>query len=330
MLMMKQLVCLFFFLLLILSCREVSPIRELKKGDSVSDFADTLFLGKVENLYAYKNKLYFIEQFRNQIVVLDDNLRLTGLVGIEGEGPTNLCGISGFVIHDDTLCAIDPVCGKILLFSMDGRVVGRRQFVGNEPLMPEFRFVASKGNLIEMSVSDKQGAFGRLDILSDSISFWGQRTLYPFDDLERIRNGRHLFKYKSHYICISDNEPVIEFYDAVRKRKGCLDYTSLDVVQRRLNYLRSHSSSSAANSYGIICEDAYVDENDNLLILLLSSNGDKGYEVNTLAVFDLQHDGARLREVCKLSGSVYSSFCYMDGSVYAFNVEQSVLEQFFL
>ncbi|MDE6821868.1 MAG: 6-bladed beta-propeller [Bacteroides acidifaciens] len=320
---MKYVFVLLFLLMSLFSCSEKDLVRRLSVKDKVSEFSDTLFLGRVKNLLTYNNDIYFVEQYRNQIIKLDSCLNLRGLIGRMGEGPEELCNVSSFIIDNDIIYVLDAGCAKLISYGLDGNIIARYRLSEKVGLMPEFRFVVSGNDYMEMSVTDRRGAFGKMKLQSDSVSYWGERTLFAHTDMEYVRNGRYLFKSSFGYVSISDNEAIIEVYNFDKKKIMDYDYSSLEVVKRSLAYLDTQPMSS--NSYGIICEDAYMDGNQ--IYLLLSSYETMGYKANTVAVFELQSD-IRLKGVYQLAGSLYSSLCVLNGNVYAFETKESILEKY--
>ncbi len=320
-------IIVFLLVLGVMSCSDMKEIKKLTVNNKVSELSDTLLLSRVENLIGFDGDIYFIEQYRGQIVQLDENLEFKRFIGSRGEGPEELCHVAGFSLLGEIVYALDAGCGKMMMFEkMNGNFRGGYQLFGKMPLMPEFRFVVNPESTIDISVTAMEGAFGRIDLLTQQISFWGERSKFDYTDMDRARNGRFLLKQGPNYVCVSDNMANIEIYDCYRKKINDFDYSYLEVVKNRISYLNSMPL-KGSNSYGIICEDAYIE--GDILYLLLSSNNKGTYRVNTIASFSLIPP-INVKDVFQLPGRVYSSLCVSKGYLYAFDMEKTELCQFVL
>jgi len=291
----------------------------------VSEISDTLFLSQVGNLTVQKENLFFVDNYRGQVVSLNEDFTLRKIIGNRGNGPDELAYLSEIFIHNDTVYALDAATGKLMLYDMDGSLSGKYQMPQDTKFISEGlgRFSIVSGQAICISTFSPKGAFVEQNLLTGAFGFWGER--FPFDDEKQdaMRNGRLLFETDSLFIAVSDNMPVIEVYNRAKEKISTYDFSHVETVKRRLAYLAAQKLSF--NSYGRICGDGYVC--GDKLYLLLMSNGDGGFAENRIAVFGL-FPQIRFELVLELPGEVYSTFCVGRHKIYAYNAMENQLEVF--
>lgn len=150
-------------------------IKELTCISSVSELSDTLFLAEVKNLVATERGIFFIDKYRNQIVLTDaDGWTLKSQIGMGGEGPDELCSLSGFLFRDDVLYALDGGCGKLVAYDLQGEICAKYSLPLESRLMTGYRFLMAEGDKMKISTTSEAGAFVELDLPEDGISFDGK------------------------------------------------------------------------------------------------------------------------------------------------------------
>lgn len=320
---MNRFIFIFVLLGILSSCSE-DKVKKVTLVSSVSEVSDTLFFAKVENLIESKGYIFFIDEYRNQIVVLNSNDgTLKSLVGVHGEGPNELCNLSQFALKNDTLYVLDGGCAKLVTYDFNGNMGSKYPLPLESKLMTGFRFSISEYGKMDISTRSDSGLFTELNLLDNEMSFWGERHLFNYTSQNVIRNGRNLFQTKEGYVVVSDNIPQIEIYDSKKKKISTYNYSNLTTVGNRLLYIRRENQKS--NSYGIVCEDSYV-SNDKLY-LLIASNDDSSFKVNRIAVFSLYPE-IRFDILLEMPGNVYSTFCVSNSEIFAFESQKCRLESF--
>lgn len=112
----KSLIGFFFFLLMLFSCSKEEKVDKLIMLSKVSEISDTLFLSQVGNLTVQKENLFFVDNYRGQVVSLNEDFTLRKIIGNRGNGPDELAYLSEIFIHNDTVYALDAATGKLMLF----------------------------------------------------------------------------------------------------------------------------------------------------------------------------------------------------------------------
>lgn len=316
---MNKIITLIIIVLFLSSCQSPKTTK-VELIASVSELSDTLFLSQVENLTESKGLIIFSEEYWGQIIVINSkDLIIKSIVGKKGEGPNELCNLSNFCLSHDTLFVLDGGCGKLLTYDLAGHMIQRYALPRESRLMPEYRYFVNEHKHMHIATQNDTGAFVDINLNNGNLSFKGKRFEFKYDSQNTIRNGRNIFKRGNTYIMVSDNMPYIEVCDNQYNLIEKYDYTN--IVQNRLSFIEKHIN--APNSYGIICEDAYV--NENKLYLLLASNSDGIYFVNRIAVFSLSPQ-IKFEKQYELPGNVYSTFCIAKDKIFAFNSQKSELE----
>lgn len=321
----KSIIGFFFFLFMFFSCSKEEKVDKLVMLSKVSEISDTLFLSQIGNLTVQNESLFFVDNYRGQVISLNEDLVLQKIIGNRGNGPDELAYLSEIFIHNDTIYALDAATGKLMLYDMDGRLAGKYRMPQDTKFMSEglSRFLITSEQSICISTFSPKGAFVEQDLLTGAFEFWGERV--PFDDEKQdaIRNDRLLFEVGSYFIAISDNMPIIEVYNQAKEKVSAYDFSHVETVKRRLSYLATQNLSS--DSYGRICGDGYVCADK--LYLLLMANGSEGFVENRIAVFSL-FPQIKFESVLELPGEIYSTFCIGKHKIYAYNAVENQLEIF--
>lgn len=316
-----------FFIFGVLSCiSEKEEVISLSEKNSVSELSDTLFFSDVENMLIYKDKLYFVEHNREQIICLNLDLTLYRIFGERGVGPKEFGYISGFTFKDDSLYVLDSGNARLYVSDLLGNIVQSFRLTETLPIMAEYRFVVNKEKDVVISSVSEHGAFADFNLSSMKVEFWGERYSFSNEIWKRIRNGQHLLLNDSLYVSVSDNMPFVNIYS--QSEKKCIykyDYSKIEIVKKRIAALKS-APPRAINTYGIVCEDAYITDKNVYLLLCSIKNG--LYCANKIASFKLSPE-VSLEAVFELPGNVYTSFCVIGNNIYAFNKVESKLEHFF-
>ncbi len=316
--------CIFILSVIVfISCNNKESVTALSLRKSVSEFSDTLFFSEVKGLTENKGIVYFSDLYRNQVIAFNEqDLSLQAVIGKQGAGPNEIVHFSHFAIYEDSVYIFDEGSFTLRCYDITGKQTGNHALPQKTEYAPFFRFLISGSHTMLCPTFSSSGAVGEYNWFTDSLSFWGTRFTYRYALHNHIRNNRHLLRSGEDVILISDNEPVIEFYDKDRRKKATYDYSDIEMVKRRLAYIERNVADS--NSYGKICEDAYVFEDK--LYLLLMTNNDKGdFFTNHLAVFTLTPPMTFL-QLLELPGRLYDTFCVSENAIIAYNSQTSSFE----
>lgn len=321
---MKHCCVLFALIILMFSCSDQSELENkvLIVENSICDISDSVFLSKVKNLAIHDSKLYFIDSRLDQVISLNQDFTLNLIIGEKGEGPSEFMSLTGFCITDSTIYILNGGHAELCYYNLSGELIGEYKFnKDNSFIMPEYRFMIQKDSSLIIASTSKEGAFMEIDLKSDNYSFLGERSRFDIGVQERIRNGRHVFCLENKVIGVSDNIPIIDVSSIDDGKKNSYDYSEIKDVKKLLELIDEMMLSN--NSYQIICQDAYVD-NQSLYILLAEKN-ENNFITNKIIEFEL-FPVIREKSQITLPGNNYSTFCVSGGDFYAFNQLESKIE----
>lgn len=313
-------------LLLLLFCfscagrkKEMDMVRYVKHS-SVDSFADSIFLSKVNNLQVYNGNLYFIDDYLSQIFEVDTQFNGYRVMGKHGEGPDEFVGLRTLTVVEDSIYAFDAGRYSLSVYDLEGRICRKYDF-SQYTIYPAYRFVIDE-NHYQVQYRGGEGVFMDIDLNSKQTSIWGDLTRFGHEKKDRIRNNRNIFRFDNFYVAVSDNIPVVEFYDRDDKQiVKTVDYSDVDVIR---NVLFENSNNLDEHSYHVVVQDAYID-GEYLYLLLNGNNPNDGYNVNKILKMHLSKDD-EIDQVIQLPGKLYDSFCVTNDTIYAFNRKDARIE----
>lgn len=312
-------VCLLFFLSCVGKKREIDTVRYVKHL-FVDNFADSIFLSQVKNLQVYNGNLYFSDNYLSQIFEVDKKFNRYRIMGNHGEGPNDFVALRTLTVVDDSIYAFDAGRYSLFVYDLEGSNCRKYDF-SKYSIYPAYRFVIDE-NHYQVQYRGKEGIFMDIDLNSKQTCIWGNLTHFGCEKQERIRNNRNVFKFENFYILISNNIPVVEFYDRNNKEiKKMIDYSDVGVIQ---NVLFENDNNLDVNSYHVVVQDTYID-GEKLYILMNGNNPNDGYNVNKILEISLSGND-EINQIIQLPGKLYESFCVDNDTIYAFNSQSSSIE----
>jgi hypothetical protein len=182
-------------------------------------------------MYADHGLLYVSDYTRNQMMVLNDEL-LIATVSSRGEGPGQLLGASSLIVRNDILYIHDEVKKEIIVFS-------RGKYLRSVKVPSGFDggtcFGLSGRRFIVTDFQQPHSlAFVNLD--TDSVTYFGQIFDFHSPVKNRIRNDRFVFTQGSFIYAVSNNQPVIEWYDLQGNFVDSYDYSNVAEVKNKMLY----------------------------------------------------------------------------------------------
>lgn len=119
---LKFIVCILLFW----GCNNVSENQEvttLYSERTISELDENYFLTDLRLVKAYKDKFYFSDFERSQVLILNNDLSLFKVFGEEGEGPEEFQWVNTLNIFKDTIYALDGGGRRINQFTLNGDFV---------------------------------------------------------------------------------------------------------------------------------------------------------------------------------------------------------------
>jgi hypothetical protein len=109
--------------MIIQSCNhetEDLPKISLKIDTIINQLSDSTFFSDIRSLFYYNNKFFVSDYNRDQIFILDKDLRLIKTLGRKGNGPGEFSGVSHLYVRNDSIYAFNDYRRSIELYDTTG------------------------------------------------------------------------------------------------------------------------------------------------------------------------------------------------------------------
>lgn len=294
-------------------------VQNIKPDSYINVLSDSSFFSELRCLTMYKNQIFVSDSKRDQIFVMDTNMKLVDIIGNTNTND-NLYRISDFAISDDTLLVKEGGGNRYQLFTLTG------DYVKSIPIHDNFsdyshRFLF-KNNLLTLCAKGDSALLTASIYDVDQQFFFGKR--YDFNNIQQnhIRNQRFILDNDKSIYCISDNMPFIEQYDRCGKLITKYDYSTLDCINNEIKYI--FQKNIKENSYNILVYDCFLN-NNSIYILYVSKVG--GFQTNKILEFNIEPNISPVR-LLVLPNEVYKSICIYNHNLYAFDYLTRSLQRF--
>lgn len=314
---MKKLILFVISALLVLACGQrgvVLPVEDATAVHSIEVLSDGSYFSEVASMKFYDGRIYACSMESSQILCMDTDFGLLNKIGRKGRGTEELMDPSSFDICRDGLAVYSYGMFKHYTHAGDfvkscsiSRSMPNKNFAWSGECY--YYSTRTDGPMIEFSPDGRSSSFG-------------EYHLFDNENQTSLKNARHTLIYEDNIIAVSDNLPIIEFYDkATLGLIKKIDYSRVDLVDKIIK--KNSEEHLADNQYRILVSKCYI--SDGKLYLLLADNLDS-YLVNKVLVLDIAKDFSPIR-IIKLPGESYFSFCVGDGYIYAFNTRKNLFEK---
>lgn len=316
-------VCAILIVFNIISCKEEKNPAELKCSlfSSFTTFPDSTFFKDISCLFIEENRLYMFDRSRTDVAVLDIDRDTFYTVGKFGEGPKEVVSPTGFYVQKDTVYISDAGAMALKLYDRKGFIKSV-----SVPTCNEFRFFIDNDTVYATMVTDSScyvkvarnwNRMNGNDIQSCGNVF----SMTEYEDMNILRNQRHLVKGKDCLYAICPSYPVVEKYDLHKnKLLASCDLSDVGVIEDNLSYIKQKNTSSRS-FFTYLC-DAYWDEGK---LYLLCATWEKEYKVNTILILNSDLTPSH---ICHLSGKIYNTICVDKNYIYAMNYERCAMEKY--
>lgn len=301
--------------------------KYLEKTSFITELSDSSFFSSITCMIEDDNLIYVGDQYRSNILTMDDDLKLINVMGEAGRGPSNILSTCCFTISGDTLIIDDEGNYRFQFFTKKG------DYIGSVLKKPEMhlhlgsdRFAYNNVKLFyssinpDYSVSEINTNIGEVvNRLSPVIDFGSNRR-------NTVRNKRNIFLAKEGIIVTSDNIPIIEKYDMSGTLLEKYDLTQIEEIKTTIDFINDQNYPE--NSYFRSFYDSYL--YGNTLYILLSykdSDSISSWNVNKIYAFDIKKEIKPLIKYI-LPGKLYGVFCVNKDYIYAFNSKDISIEKF--
>lgn len=325
--MIKNLSVVVFLLFLFSGCEEKhSPNKEfiLEKINSFDKFNETTLFSDIRCMTLNNNSLFMSDYNLGKIFEMDiTNFELKRVIGKAGEGPGEISTLPHFAISENNFFLENDYKRTLEVYSNNG--YSKTISLPNDYSYLKFNyrfFVKDK----KIHLSHSQSKTPILIIQNDNeFEKHGNSFQFELEGHDRIRNDRNLFDYKGKTIAVSDNMPIIQFYNENYKLEKEIDVSSVLSVKDTWSHILLKDKELSSNSYMTLFQDAYIHK-DRLYILLVSY---EPYQMNKIIVFDLDDEKLEFKGLFKLPNySIYNTFAVNDSKLYGFNYSSSSIDVF--
>lgn len=314
-------VCSILIVFNIISCKEEKKLSELKCSlfSSFTTYPDSTFFKDVSCLSIEENRLYMFDRSRADVAVLDIGGGTFYTVGKLGEGPEEVVSPTGFYVQKDTVYISDDGAMALKLYDRKGFIKSV-----SVPTCNEFRFFIDNDTVYATTMTDRScyvkvaRNWNRMN--GNDIQFCGDVfSMTEYEDMNALRNQRHLVKGKDCLYTICPSYPVVEKYDLhENKLLASYDLSDVDVIKDNLSYIEQKNISSRS-FFTYLC-DAYWDEGK---LYLLCATWEKEYRVNTILILNSDLTPSH---ICYLPGKIYDTICVDKNYIYTMNYERCAIE----
>lgn len=301
---------------------ESIAFKHLKPDLLINVFSDSSFFSDIECLSSYKDQILAADFKRDQIFILDTNMKLINTIGNDGDSVNNLYLIRHFAISNDSILVKDGGNNRFQLFSMAGKCLGSIPISENFPRYSQ-RFLFQNGLMTSYANDSHALVTININDVKQTI-FFGER--YEFNDHQQneIRNQRAVFSYEGCKFCVSDNLPFIEKYDNNNNLLEKYDYSNISIIREELQYRLKNKIKS--NAYDVLAYDTYLNENKIYILCALKQRN--VFTVNTVIEFDVFPNVNPSRIFILPQNSIYKSICVYKDKIYAFSHLDNTLQRF--
>lgn len=316
---MKNKILLICYTLFFFSCHDFDnkiEIIELEKVNVIDQFTDSTFFSDIRSISSQNDTFYLSDYKRNQIIVLDNNLKLNSTIGVAGDGPGEFSGAAEIFIKNDTIYAMNDFKRSIELFNVNGTHLG--SIVPNANLSTHKNFIVDKSKIIIPSLS-RSNSLANFDMNSADIHLFGDLIPFETETATYIKNDRYLLQLKGKLISISDNKPIIEVYDCDNKKKE-FEYSFAEnrLVRNKIKF--TEKSKQEESSYYELVSDVSLDKNNIYLLLNTYNNSLEKIEANRILKLEFSADGFKEKQILDLGEDVWiKSFSVCKNEILAYD-----------
>ncbi len=286
----------------------LTPVLEMDQ------FSDSTFFSDIRFMYAEHDLLYVSDYTRDQIMVLNDNGDLIETISSKGPGPGEMRGASSLVVRDDTLYVHNEAS-----FTID--VFYKRQYLRSIKVPFVFSCRTSfglSGNFAILTDFQPPHSLAFVNLYTDSVTHFGEMFDFQSPVKSRNRNHRFVCTDDSFIYAISDNQTIIERYDLQGNLVDSYDYSNIEEVKTRLDFINLQPNKDSENSVYHTIGNCYL-KNGKLYLLLVTQNSTTN-SLGTNQILEIDVNGnMQIKRVLDLGKGWFAGICFTPEYLWAFN-----------
>ncbi|MDE5417930.1 6-bladed beta-propeller [Labilibaculum sp. DW002] len=293
----------------------------LKRDTSFYKLSDSTYFSDVRGIVASNNKFYFTDYKRNQILILNKDLKLIRTLGSGGKGPGEFIGAAHITIFQDTLYILNDGKQSIEVYDKNKYISTIKPTISSAYL-PNTSFVKNKNGLYLSNVSMgtsivKLSSLGKIKKIGLVQQYRTKKETY-------VKNKKHLLNNKENIIAVSDNKLNIEIYNSEGVILNKLNFENIAILKDRMTLINKETPRE--NGYYELISYAYI-FNDKLYLLLTTN---KGVKVNTNNILEIKinNNNFEITRILSLGKGWFTSFCVTENQILAYDGQNGEMVKF--
>lgn len=309
------------FILLFLSCNKSDITLKsinIKNIKAINTLDDGTYIADIRNIKNHNNLVYLTDYKRNQIIILNNNLKLKNTFGGSGRGPGEFLGAQDILIDNANIYITNDGIKSIEVFNDNGfshTISPPKKIKFNTRLsffkLKEDFFMCSPNNEFSLVKFDSIGNIFR----------FGSLTKFNNKKEEIIKNKCHLVNYQNKVISISNIRPEINVYDLKGTFLYKYDYSNLDIIKNFIEFTKTKKLNY--NSFFVLVSD--VSLNGNKLYLKISTSKNNKGQSNKLLELEILENSINPKQIINLGNGWFNNFSVKNNIFYGFNTKSGKL-----
>lgn len=287
-----------------------------------NEYPDSTFFADISSMHYQDGSLYLFDRKRGDVAVKNTTDNTFFTAGQIGQGPLELVNPTTFtvcengyiVILDAGKLRLNFFNGKELTASLDAPSGGETRFF----IYQDTAYMALPTDTTcyaKCAPSWERGSMKGIDLCGNNL------RITNAEDMNLLRNKRHLVKGAECLYTICPSFPIIEKYDLHSNQLlETLDLSKLDYLNKVYDFVKNKETSP--KSFYVFLQDAYYYDKR---LYILFADWKNGYTVNKILVLE---DCGSLKPICiyQLPNRIYTSFAVGNNELYAFNYENTEVQ----
>ena len=300
---------------------EVTDFKALEYLGQIDQLNDTTFLSDaVFHLTVYGDTLAMADSKQGKVFFCTKDGRLLGSIGRKGEGPGEFLGLKQFVRLDDSTCFMrDTYKNKMAYYTNEHC---ERELQDREP--GYFTRICRLGDDLYFYEKNFGGQLCRMNLGTDSVSFFGHAQDFEFKDITAVRNQRHVVTDGKYLYAARVDRPIVEKYTTEGEWVQTLDLSYKPIFKQIIE----EDAIASSNSWPCVGIDIYP-VNGKLYYLVGFQIDDKHRGSDKLVVITTDGSQMQVESLHSLSeGWYYSTLAVSGDELYAFEWAQGVMHKY--
>lgn len=301
---------------------EVEDFHPLEYTGEIAQINDTTFFStSVYSLtFLSTDTIAFTDMKHGVLFLCDKDGRYVTRIGRRGDGPGEFRGLDVFIRMNDTCYVLkDRIRDLISIYHKDkfdhniehvGRAYSTRMSYLGETLFFYGR--------------NDDGRLCRMNLKTDSVTYWGKSEDFKFKDITALRNQRHVVTDGKYLYAARVDRPIVEKYTPAGELVQTLDFSYMPIFK----HIIEQDAVASAGSWPNMGVDIYP-ANGKLYYLV-------GYEIDNehrgadkLIVISTEGTEMQVESLHSLSdGWYYSTLAVSGDELYAFEWAQGVMHKY--